>query len=298
MISQDVTSQPLNTSNVEGTPSVPAAVPAPSRSQRKPYRRKANWKKEASLLLLNLVVKHWRVIGGKGMDECATARQKTEVWRTITQEINAAFPDVVRDVVEVEKKWWGLKGQGKEELKQYRKAMHRADGNPPPKEQLSEVALAVKAFLGQSTESILGLPLHLDAIRLQVHELPEKVDSTSTCAVYDPLPLQFCVESPQEASIPSEAALHAEDDSSSSSNLPAALPPPPPPPTDPDPTFEAEKRKLELAILRAKVECVRAQKRVHEADVERLLAQKRAYEADVEYKALLSKKLNCNKYTE
>lgn len=111
--------------------------------------------------------------------------------------------------------------------------------------------------------------------------------------------LCFSVESPQEASVPSEAALHAEDDSSSSSNLPAALPPPPPPPpTDPDPTFEAEKRKLELAILRAKVECVRAQKRVHEADVERLLAQKRAYEADVEYKALLSKKLNCNKYTE
>lgn len=126
MFSQGITSQPSNTSNIEGTPSVPAAAPAPTRSPHKPYRRKANWKKEASLLLLKLVFKHRTVIGGKGMDKYATASQKTEVWRTITQEINAAFPDVVRDVGDVERKWWNLKGQGKEELRQYRKAMHGA----------------------------------------------------------------------------------------------------------------------------------------------------------------------------
>lgn len=77
------------------------------------------------------------------------------------------------------------------------------------------------------------------------------------------------------------------------------MPPPPSPPlTDSDPAFQAEKKKLELAILQAKVECVKAQMQVHKADVERLVAQKRAYEADVEYKVLLSRKLRCSKCTE
>lgn len=123
MTSQIVTSQPLNTSSVEGIPSLPAATPTPSRPSRKPVRRKANWTKATSLLLLKLTVKHRKVIGGKDTAEDVSPSQRIEAWKTIAQEINAAFPEVVRGAKDVERRWWHLKGQGKEELKQY-KAIH------------------------------------------------------------------------------------------------------------------------------------------------------------------------------
>lgn len=154
------------------------------KSSRVQYKRKGNWRKEASLLLLELVTANRRIVEGKKFNQHVTARQRAEVWENITTQINAAFPEVMRDVTEVEKKWWTLKAQGREEIHQYRKAVRGTGGGPPPKE-ISEVALAVENILGVENQSISGVSDDLDANRPTVDptKLGRRLPSGSTIAV-------------------------------------------------------------------------------------------------------------------
>lgn len=68
------------------------------------HKRKANWRNESSLLILELVTVHRRIREGKQFSENTTARQWAEVWGKTTSKINPAFPEVMIHVVEVKKK--------------------------------------------------------------------------------------------------------------------------------------------------------------------------------------------------
>lgn len=52
-----------------------------------------------------------------------TAKARKDTWEEITNKLNAAYLDAVRDKGEVEKKWWALKGQGREELSAHKKIL-------------------------------------------------------------------------------------------------------------------------------------------------------------------------------
>ncbi|KAK4307199.1 hypothetical protein Pmani_000800 [Petrolisthes manimaculis] len=124
-------------------------------------QRKSNWRQDSCLLLLQLIAENKTIIEGKKFDSAVTAKVRRDTWDEITRKLNAAFPDSVRLKSEIEKKWWALKAQGREELCQYNKILQGTGGGPPPK-PLSETALAVQLILGRDNVAISGSSKGLD----------------------------------------------------------------------------------------------------------------------------------------
>lgn len=75
-----------------------SATPASAKLTCTPFKIEANWGKDVSLLLSELITNHWRVTEGNQV----TAHKRSEVWKDITRQINAAFPDTVWDKMDVE----------------------------------------------------------------------------------------------------------------------------------------------------------------------------------------------------
>lgn len=73
-------------------------------------------------MLLQLISEKKTIIEGK--------KVRREAWEEITGNLNAAYPDTVRMKSEVEKKWWALKSQGREELCSYKKTLQGTGKNP------------------------------------------------------------------------------------------------------------------------------------------------------------------------
>ncbi|KAK3880020.1 hypothetical protein Pcinc_015459 [Petrolisthes cinctipes] len=67
-------------------------------------KRKANWSKEACLYLLHLISEKKHIVEGKKFNNEVTAKARKDTWE-ITNKINAAYFDAVRDKGDVEKKW-------------------------------------------------------------------------------------------------------------------------------------------------------------------------------------------------
>lgn len=93
-------------------------------------QRKANWRQDSCLMLLQLISEKKTIIEGKKFDTDVTAKVRREAWEEITRKLNAAYPDTVRMKSEVEKKWWALKSQGREELCGYKKTLQGTGKNP------------------------------------------------------------------------------------------------------------------------------------------------------------------------
>lgn len=111
-----------------------AVVPKPKR------QRKANWRQDACLRLLQLIDENRNIIEVKKFNSEVTAKMRRDTWEDVTRKLNASFPESVRTKSDIEKKWWALKAQGREELCNHRKSL-AATGKKPYFYPLSAIQL-------------------------------------------------------------------------------------------------------------------------------------------------------------
>jgi hypothetical protein len=90
-------------------------------------KRKPNWTADECLYLSKLVEEHKGILRAKFGTGVTTAK-KREVWKKITDAINAAST-TKRTVEEVEKKWHNIQMKGKAELADARRSATRT-GRP------------------------------------------------------------------------------------------------------------------------------------------------------------------------
>ncbi|KAK3880409.1 hypothetical protein Pcinc_015092 [Petrolisthes cinctipes] len=285
-------------------------------------KRKANWSKEACLYLLHLISEKKHIVEGKKFNNEVTAKARKDTWEEITNKINAAYFDAVRDKGDVEKKWWALKGQGREELSQHKKILGGTGGGKAPK-PLSEVAIVVEGILGADNASIGGIasaPRH-DAIFNQIRnlrneevlieELPEEgleeqpqllevtwVGSTASVTVPQPMVstplssmLQLTTPTPTSSVCSSNPLYSLSQPSNTRTSAKCELFP-----AGGEEQHLAKKRRLELELTEVNVEVGKAQLDLCKAQAALCKAQtakaeleKKVLELDFEHKALMIK---------
>ena len=101
---------------MDSVPTQDVAIPKPKR------QRKANWRQDACLLLLQLIHENKDLLEGKKFTSKVTSKMRRDMWEEVTRKLNASFPESVRTKSDAEKKWWALKAQGREELCNHRKS--------------------------------------------------------------------------------------------------------------------------------------------------------------------------------
>ncbi|KAK3873457.1 hypothetical protein Pcinc_021534 [Petrolisthes cinctipes] len=252
-------------------------------------KRKANWRKDACLFLLQLIEENKHILEGKRFNQDVTAQTRKDAWDNITRKINAAFPKSVRGKVDVEKKWWSLKAQGREELCNYNKYIGGTGGGPAPKE-LSEVAIVVQRILGSDNASIDGIVAgdQYDAVLAQIRNegpvtvgVEEIAYDADISAAFDvnfigntasmTVPVTTQTPSlPVGTSTPSSALPQLTHTNRTSKRSLFQS----------NEEFCVKQRKLELALNEAKVELIKAQTVL-------LRAQAAKLELENEHKALL-----------
>lgn len=67
---------------------------------------------------------------GKRFNREVSAKARKDTWEDITNKINATYLDAIRDNVDVEKKWWALNGQGREEIAAHKKIRNGTGEKP------------------------------------------------------------------------------------------------------------------------------------------------------------------------
>ena len=63
------------------------------------------------------------MIENKSSDNKCSSSERKKTWDYIMAEINAAFPEERREKAEVEKKWYSLRSDGKEEIHKWKTAV-------------------------------------------------------------------------------------------------------------------------------------------------------------------------------
>ncbi|XP_045105430.1 uncharacterized protein LOC123500949 [Portunus trituberculatus] len=208
-------------------------------------------------------------------DNKVSSQTRTEAWEHITAALNAAFPHSQRIPNQVEKKWYSLKSEGKEEISTYNKVLKGTGGGDPPK-PLSDVATLVQTILGPENVCISGIA-ELDAVSLQngntasagsEHDLTANNKTVAEMAVIeidqcDELEVQLC------------------DDNAKLPNISVAgtaIKPPPPPSAHKccstcNCSTACEKAVLELELLRAQVAAAKAQAHAFDMWSEKIKSQ-------------------------
>ncbi|XP_064622815.1 uncharacterized protein LOC135503074 [Lineus longissimus] len=85
-----------------------------------------------------------------------SSRRKHDAWLEITDNVNSRNPHVVREMTELQKKWQNLTSAMKDEYREYKKALGKTGGGPPPKEP-SIISQKVAAVIGEDDPSVYGI---------------------------------------------------------------------------------------------------------------------------------------------
>ncbi|KAK4324881.1 hypothetical protein Pmani_004531 [Petrolisthes manimaculis] len=93
-------------------------------------KRNANWSKDETMLLLQLIEEKKKIIKGKFSPDL-TIRDKREAWQYITNSLNTTFPGIHRQREQVEKKWHNLLSKGKKAITTRRRLFNQTGGGPP-----------------------------------------------------------------------------------------------------------------------------------------------------------------------
>ncbi|XP_041368416.1 uncharacterized protein LOC121382854 [Gigantopelta aegis] len=131
-------------------------------------KRKPNWTEDETLSLVRLVDERKDIIRGK-FGAGVTSKKKKEAWLAVTEEINAAFPSVLRTSEDCEKRWYNVQCRSRKEISTQKTLMQGTGGGPVM--NLSGIAEAVYDVLGHSNVSISGVDGGLDSSLIQVFDL-------------------------------------------------------------------------------------------------------------------------------
>ncbi|XP_062579976.1 uncharacterized protein LOC134241972 [Saccostrea cucullata] len=118
-------------------------------------KRKPNWTMEECLHLTHLFNDNKKILRAK-FGAGVTTQKKREVWKNITEAINAANPSTVRTIEEVEKKWHNIHMKGRGEISDFRRSLQKTGGGPAEK-PLSALSQAVEEVIGEENVSICGI---------------------------------------------------------------------------------------------------------------------------------------------
>ncbi|XP_041356119.1 uncharacterized protein LOC121373513 [Gigantopelta aegis] len=135
-------------------------------------KRKPNWTEDETLSLVRLVDERKDIIRGK-FGAGVTSKKKKEAWLAVTEEINAAFPSVLRTSEDCEKRWYNVQCRSRKEISTQKTHMQGTGGGPVM--NLSGIAEAVYDVLGHSNVSISGVDGGLDSSLIQVIDLGTSV---------------------------------------------------------------------------------------------------------------------------
>ncbi|XP_041370988.1 uncharacterized protein LOC121384596 isoform X2 [Gigantopelta aegis] len=141
-------------------------------------KRKPNWTEDETLSLVRLVDERKDIIRGK-FGAGVTSKKKKEAWLAVTEEINAAFPSVLRTSEDCEKRWYNVQCRSRKEISTQKTHMQGTGGGPVMNP--SGIAEAVYDVLGHSNVSISGVDGGLDSSLIQVIDL-----GTSSTRSFDP----------------------------------------------------------------------------------------------------------------
>ena len=84
--------------------SVPSQIDSAVDIPKPKRQRKANWRQDACLRLLQLIEENRHVIEGKKFNSEVTAKMRRDMWEDVTRNLNASFPESVRTKNDIEKK--------------------------------------------------------------------------------------------------------------------------------------------------------------------------------------------------
>ncbi|XP_061190800.1 uncharacterized protein LOC133198864 [Saccostrea echinata] len=114
--------------------------------------RKPNWTMEECLHLTRLFNDNKKILRAK-FGAGVTTQKRREIWKSITDKINAANPSTARTVEEVEKKWHNIHMKGRGEISDFGRSLQKTGGGPAEK-PLSALSQAVEEVIGEENVSI------------------------------------------------------------------------------------------------------------------------------------------------
>ncbi|XP_055999270.1 myb-related transcription factor, partner of profilin-like [Ostrea edulis] len=159
-----------------------------SQSSQATKKRKPNWTADECLFLSKCVEEHKSILRAK-FGTGVTTLKKREIWRKITDAINASS-STKRTVEEVEKKWHNIQMKGKAELADARRSVKQTGGGPAGK-PLTPLAEAVGSVIGTNNISISGIPGTVDTTYLMLDRPKISTETTASTIESDGLVTQY-----------------------------------------------------------------------------------------------------------
>ncbi|XP_062605145.1 uncharacterized protein LOC134266952 [Saccostrea cucullata] len=203
-------------------------------------KRKPNWTLEECLHLTRLFNDNKKILRAK-FGAGVTTQKKREVWKNITESINAANPSTVRTIEEVEKKWHNIHMKGRGEISDFRRSLQKTGGGPAEK-PLSALSQAVEEVIGEENVSICRISGAFDSSLMTFNNFNRGMEDIPSSSLQGRVVEDFQLD-PQLSTCTSQPIIQ-EDVSLGIS----AFPMPPNSPRETTATCNLAREKLQLEV--------------------------------------------------